>query len=144
VAVLKGWRRDLNALAFSPDGQLLVTAGTDNLVRFWRVPSGELAGVLEGHTTGVSGLAFAPDGKTLVSAANYDSIKFWHVATRQEMLSFRESSDFPVIIFSADSTTKAVGTGGAAKRTATLKFWRAPSWQEIAAEERRESPAGRR
>ena len=141
LAMLRGHRRSVDDLTFSPDSNLVATASADNTVRLWHVPSGELAGVLEGHITGIQALAFAPDGKTLVSAANYESIKFWHVATRQEMLSFPEFSRDPKpILFSADGTTMAVRIGrsvlapGEHART-SVKFWRAPSFAELEAAE---------
>jgi eukaryotic-like serine/threonine-protein kinase len=143
LAMLRGHRRGVEDLAFSPQGDLLATAAGDNTVRLWRIPSGKPAGVLEGHSTGVNAIAFAPDGKTLVSAANYDSIKFWQVATSQEMLSFPESSRMPrPVVFSAGGTTVAVASGHD-RGSKVVKFWRAPSWEEIAADEQSEHASKR-
>jgi WD40 repeat protein len=138
AALLEGYRRDMDVSEFSPDGHLLATGGSDHLIRLWRVPSGELVRVLEGHATGIVDLAFAPDGRTLVSSANYDTIKLWQVATGQEMLSFREpSSTYFQFAFSGDGTTLAIRTISE-DGSKSLKFWRTPSLEDIAADEARE------
>jgi WD40 repeat protein len=144
IGVLRGHRRDMTEVVFSPQGDLLATASGDATVRLWHIPSGKFVGALEGHSNGVEDLAFAPDGKTLVTAANYDSIKFWQVATRQEMLSFPEASRSPLpVVFSASGTTLAVASGPE-RGNKIVKFWRAPSWEEIAAKEQTERASAHR
>src|SRR5947209_17375227 len=53
----------VHAVALSPDGKTLATAGFDNLVKFWSVaPDGTLTEVksLAGHTGPVYAVAFHP------------------------------------------------------------------------------------
>ena len=38
VATLRGHKRTTNAIAFSPDGSLLASAGQDSTIKFWRMP----------------------------------------------------------------------------------------------------------
>ena len=63
-------------LAFAPDGKTLVTAGKDDMLRFWNVDTGkELRQISLGNRTywglrGAAALAFAPDGKTLAVGTN--------------------------------------------------------------------------
>ncbi|HEX9617563.1 MAG TPA: hypothetical protein VGA03_09095, partial [Anaerolineales bacterium] len=57
---------------FSPDGQLLVTAGADGTARVWEVHSGREVLVLSGHPNGngVTNAIFSPDGSRLVTATD--------------------------------------------------------------------------
>ena len=58
----------MSAVAFSPDGTRLASAGTDGTVRLWDPASGQLTATLEGHADGVSAVAFSPDSHRLASA----------------------------------------------------------------------------
>lgn len=58
---------DINALAYSPDGKLLASAGDDKTVKIWNAITGELIANLP-KPGRVFGVAFSPDGKSIASA----------------------------------------------------------------------------
>jgi WD40 repeat protein/serine/threonine protein kinase len=78
--VLQGHAREVNAVAFSPDGAILASADSDRKVMLWNVAAGERRRVLEGHTAAVTALAFHPDGRRLASASRNGIIKIQSVA----------------------------------------------------------------
>jgi WD40 repeat protein len=69
-----------SAVALSPDGALLATAASDQLVRFWDVATGEVRHVLQGHTGMVRALAYSPDGRRLASGGYDQTVRVWNVA----------------------------------------------------------------
>jgi WD40 repeat protein len=64
-----------DAVAFSPDGSLLASAGST--VRMWDPASSEPVGrPLTGHRHAPTAVAFSPDGKRLASASD-DGVRLW-------------------------------------------------------------------
>ncbi|MCJ7568554.1 MAG: hypothetical protein MUO58_13535 [Anaerolineales bacterium] len=77
---LVGHTDGILALAFSPDNQLLATAGADQTIRLWNTAGGQAVGMpLQGHTESIAALAFSPDGSRLASAAGTDPIRMWEM-----------------------------------------------------------------
>jgi WD40 repeat protein len=78
---LYGHLRAVTSLAYSPNGQTLVTGSADATVRFWDANKGEEYGMLKGHkiAEGFDGLAVAvsPDGKYLATGSADRTVKLW-------------------------------------------------------------------
>ena len=69
-------------VAFSPDGRLLATAGSDDkTARLWDPATGEHRRTLTGHDGGVYGVAFSPDGRLLATGNFRGTARLWDPAT---------------------------------------------------------------
>ena len=66
----------INAVSFSPDGQLLASASDDNTVKLWS-REGTLLTTLWGHSNWVLDVSFSPDSQMLASASYDNTVKLW-------------------------------------------------------------------
>jgi WD40 repeat protein len=68
--VLNGHKGPVRAVGVTPDGQTIVTAGDDAVVRIWNVRDGSTRGFLAtGHTGPILALALSPDGKLILTGS---------------------------------------------------------------------------
>lgn len=106
--------RSTRALAFSRDGKVLASGGSDWMVRLWDTATGHPLTRLVGHTDEIRALVFSPDGKVLASTADRDrTIYLWDSATGRELHQLRGRTAILAIAFSADGQTiAAVGENG--------------------------------
>src|SRR6185295_17264904 len=74
---LSGHTADINSVAFSPDGRLVVTASADGMARVWDAATGASHGELRGHSGTVHSASFSPDGKFIVTAGNDATVRVW-------------------------------------------------------------------
>jgi WD40 repeat protein len=77
--LLDGDPGEVRSLVFSPDGKLLASAGTTNLIWLWDAATGKQVRRLIGHPTRVGAIMFAPDGKLLASGGADGYIRLWQV-----------------------------------------------------------------
>lgn len=78
----------VTALALSPDGAWLVSAGDDHVVRVWDLRDDSQAAELTGHTDWVRAAAFHPDGRHFATAGNDGVIRVWNLATKKVVRKF--------------------------------------------------------
>jgi WD40 repeat protein len=117
----------VSCVAFSPDGKLLATGGSEDGVRFWDPLTGkEFRRLAAGSKWRPLSFCFSPDGGTLVSCVEESSLRVWDVATGRELRRLGQETDkFVGPAFSPDGKWLAAAGKG------TVRVWRASDWKEI-------------
>ena len=123
---LGGHPAAVTAVAFSPDGQRIVT-GSHNLVRVWDAATGREVFKLEGHTGPLCGAAYSPDGQRIVTGSEDGSAKVWDAANGRELLSLKGHTG-PVRGVAYSPGGQRIVTGSEDK---TVKVWDAEAGKEL-------------
>ena len=73
-----GYADQVSSVAFSPDGQRIVSGSRDKTVRIWGAGTGAtLFDPLEGRTHWVWSVAFSPDSRRFVSGSGDITARVW-------------------------------------------------------------------
>jgi serine/threonine protein kinase/WD40 repeat protein len=128
---------ELNNWAASPDGRLAAASETSGLVYLWDMGTLQPVATIKDFRLGAHSVAFSPDSRRLAAGSNgQEAVKLWDVETRQEVLMLSgEGSRFGCLSFSPDGRyLMAINEAG------LTHIWTAPTWEEIAAEEKKAQP----
>ena len=70
---------EVNSLAFSPDGDFLLTGSDKNGVRLWHLKPNRVEREFRGHTAAVDTVAFSTDGQRIFTASSGDgTVRVWN------------------------------------------------------------------
>jgi WD40 repeat protein len=83
--VLKGHLGPVLSVAFSPDGKLVITAGSDQTARIWDTATGREVGQPLQSFTSVNSASFSPDGKAVLTASEDGTARVWDAKTGREL-----------------------------------------------------------
>jgi hypothetical protein len=99
------------AVALSPDGKKLATAGADRVVRVFETETGKLLTQIEDHADWIFDIAFSPDGKRLATASRDKTSKVFDIQKKESLVTFT-GHGLPVYTVAFTPDGKAVATGG--------------------------------
>jgi WD40 repeat protein/serine/threonine protein kinase len=116
----------VTSVAFSPDGQLLASAGQDGTMKVWEAATQKVLYSLKGHSSAVTRVAFSPDGGFIASAGLDKAIKLWDAASGKESRTFKgHAGPVSSIAFSPD------GQRIAAASQRVVKVWAVATGKEV-------------
>lgn len=114
---LVGHDKSVVEVSFSPNGNTIASASSDNTVKLWR-PDGSVIATLEGHETPITSVRWTPQGDRLVTASLDGTVKLWHPQGRI-VQSFQAHDSFvTAVAFSPDG-----GRLATASADNTIKLW---------------------
>jgi COMPASS component SWD3 len=77
--ILRGHKRGVSGVKFSPDGKRIASCSADATIKIWDAETGRLEHTLEGHMAGISCIAWSPDSTILASGSDDKVIRLWDV-----------------------------------------------------------------
>ena len=106
-------------IAFSPDGEELLTVGGDNVLQLRKVPSGELEWTIEGAGTVIRSVAISPNQRLMASAGSDAMARLWDFQDGRESRTLKgHTAVIQCIAFSPNS--KELASGSSDK---TVRIW---------------------
>ncbi|MGA7729848.1 MAG: hypothetical protein WCD37_01105 [Chloroflexia bacterium] len=120
ASFLWGEPRWAYAVAFSPDGRTVASAGDDGAIWLWDTQTHRLLRSLVGHDgQPVTGLAFSPDSGMLASGSWDNKVRVWVVSSPLQLLELDGHTDDVTAVAFAPGGKILVSTG----REGTIRLW---------------------
>lgn len=144
VTPWKAHKDGVTGVAFLRDGKRLVTVSTDHTAKLWEVETQREVLSFGRALNAFYSVAVSPDGQRIAGGTWDQGIKIWDAHTGHELATLKGIHDWldpnlrgrwdavsSLVFLPPDGNTLISGTPH------EVRIWRAPSWEEIAAAEKR-------
>jgi len=107
------------AVAFSPDGQRLVSAGWDRTARLWNLATSQPSAPFSAHTDWVQAVVFLPEGRQVWSASFREAL-LWNTADQTVSRTFKTfgGPQVSAVVFAPGGKWLAAG-----ERSGQVQVW---------------------
>jgi WD40 repeat protein len=120
--------RNLNAVAFAPDGRRVLTAGDDGTGRLWETETGRFIRSFSGHTKVLHAAAFSADGRQVLTGGDDGAARLWDADTGKS-LGVLVGHGLPVLAVAFIPKSGRVLTSGA---DGTARVWNVGTGDQLA------------
>ncbi|CBF74056.1 snoRNA-binding rRNA-processing protein PWP2 [Aspergillus nidulans FGSC A4] len=107
----QGHLDSMNALAYSPDGQRIVTAADDGKIKVWDVKSGFCLVTFTEHTSGVTACQFSKKGNVLFTSSLDGSVRAWDLIRYRNFRTFTAPSRLSFSSLAVDPSGEVICAG---------------------------------
>jgi periodic tryptophan protein 2 len=112
---------NLNALAYTPDAQKIITCADDGKLKLWDTRSGFCSVTFNEHTSGVTACEFAKRGTVLFTASLDGSVRAWDLLRYRNFRTFTAPSRLGWSCLAVDPSGEVVAAGS--HDTDTIHLW---------------------
>lgn len=108
----QGHRTNMNCLAYSPDGQYIVTGGDDGKVKLWNTLSGFCTLTFHEHASSISGVLFSHNRKFIASASLDGTIRAYDLARYRNFRTLTSPRPVQFSCLAIDASDEFLAAGG--------------------------------
>ncbi|XP_012530275.2 periodic tryptophan protein 2 homolog [Monomorium pharaonis] len=108
----QGHRTNMNCLAYSPDGQYIVTGGDDGKVKLWNTLTGFCTLTFHEHTSSISSVLFSHNRKFIVSASLDGTARAYDLARYRNFRTLTSPRPVQFSCLAIDASDEFLAAGG--------------------------------
>ncbi|XP_058810769.1 periodic tryptophan protein 2 homolog [Phymastichus coffea] len=108
----QGHSTNMNAIAYSPDGQFIVTGGDDGKLKLWNTTSGFCTVTFHEHTSSISGVQFSRNRKFIVSSSLDGTIRAYDLMRYRNFKTFTSPRPVQFSCVALDASDEFLAAGG--------------------------------
>jgi WD40 repeat protein len=130
--------------AFSPDPKFLAAPSQMGFVNIFDTATYRATATQSGFMFGVHGAGYSPDQQRLaIGSTAHEALTIWDVNNHERLLTLAAPVGLFMPVHISSDGNVIVGGDGSNSSAGSLFFWRAPSWDEIAAAEAKDKAEGK-